>query len=231
MPLILVDLGRSIQWVIDRVINPLWDIIQNKNVLNNLFAVGEKGGTWLTFDSEGAMQHYKDESVSVPQTLQEKVRNLIDSEFSESMFYDETKETMISTEMKDDYDMKEYRKRQHVLNEKLHKLIEQENLGQQLKIDPTTIAVDIENNHVGKGFATERILEWLNKQRIKPKQFIAFGDSPSDVPMAEKLHELGHSVEFIYVGKNNLPKENYPFPVTRTQNSYEQGTLEHLKTV
>ncbi len=82
---------------------------------------------------------------------------------------------------------------------------------------------------VGKGFATERILDLLKKKGIKPKQFIAFGDSPSDIAMAEKLHERNLSFTFIFVdNKGELKGREHPFPIVYTKNRFDKGTLEFL---
>lgn len=227
---VALNTGRSLVWMIDRVINPLLEKVKDKKSLVNFFASGEKGGTWITFDEKGEMQHHKYDSISVPQPLQEKVRNLINSEFSKSMFFDETKETMISIEMKDGYLVESYTEDQKKLKPKLKELIDQAGLSQELKVDPTTIATDIENEFVGKGFAVERMLKWLNEKNIRPQRFVTFGDSSSDLPMAEKLHKNGHAVSFVYVGKSNLPKD-YPFPIIRPQNHFEKGTLEALSSL
>lgn len=228
---VALNTGRSLIWIIDRVITSLLEKVQDKKSLRNFFASGEKGGAWITFDENGKMQHHKDESISVSQSLQDKVRALINSEFSESMFFDETKETMISTEMKDGYPVEEYAKHQKGLNAKLQELVDQENLTEELKVDPTTIATDIENKHVGKGFAVERIIGWLQEIGANPQRFIAFGDSfSSDIPMAEKLHSKNKKVEFVFVGKGEI-KQSYPFPIARPQGFFEKGTLEALRTL
>ena len=227
---VALNTGRSLVFMIDRVINPLLEKIKDKKILANFFASGEKGGTWITFDEEGVMQRHKDESISIPQSLQEKVRSLINDGFLDSTFFDETKESMISTEMKDGYPVEEYTKQQKGLNAKLQELVNQENLTENLKIDPTTIATDIENKHVGKGFAVERILRWLKEKGIKPQLFMAFGDSLSDFPMAEKLYEKGEKVQFVFVGKSETKKER-PFSIKRTQSLYGKGTVEFLKSL
>lgn len=227
---VALNTGRSLVWMIDRVINLLLEKVTNKSILINFFASGEKGGTWITFDEKGQMQHHKDNSISIPQFLQGKVRNLINSEFSESMFYDETKETMISTEMKDGYSVEEYSKHQNVLNEKLRKLVDENGLGESLKVDPTTIATDVENKHIGKGFAVERIMKWLNERKIKPQKYVTFGDSLSDLPMPEKLNEKGKNVEFVYVGKNPI-KKSYPFPIIKPLELFGKGTIEALESL
>ena len=142
--------GRSSSWLIERVISPLLELIEDKNILQNFIAVSEKGGCWVTFDKGGTMQEHKADSISVP---------------------------------------------------------------------------------VGKGFATERILELLKEKGIRPKQFIAFGDSPSDIEMAKKLHERNLTFTFIFVDdKGQLKGAEHPFPIVFTKNRFDKGTLEFLNT-
>lgn len=229
---VALNTGRSLVWMIDRVINPLIEKVKDKKILQNLSAVGEKGGIRVEFDENGQMQQYKDESISVPQALQEKVRKLITDEFSESMFYDATKETMISTEMKDGYPVDGYTKQQQGLNIKLQGLVDQEGLAEQLKVDPTTIATDIENKFVGKGFAVKRIIEWVKRKGIIPQRYIAFGDSfSSDMPMAQEIHSQRLPVEFVYAGKENIDTTAFPFTIHQTKAKFEKGTLEFLKAL
>lgn len=121
---------RSSSWLIEYVITPLLQMVEDKNVLENFIAVGEKGECWLTIDKNGAMQEHKS----------------------------------------------------------------------------------------GKGFATDRILDFLKQKGIKPKQFIAFGDSPSDIGMAEELHKQNLSFTFIFVDdKGELKGVDRPFPIVYTK--------------
>lgn len=227
---VALNTGRSLVWMIDRVINLLLEKVKNRKSLQNFFASGEKGGTWITLDENGKIIQHKDDSISVPVSLQKKVRNLVDSEFSRSMFYDETKETMISTEMKDGFPVEKYSVFQKILNKKLQELVDKDNSGKPLRVDPTIIATDIENRHVGKDFAVERIIKWLNERNIDPQKFITFGDSLSDLPMPQALHEKGKNVEFVFVGNKEI-KQLYPFPITRPKKLFEKGTLELLKSL
>lgn len=226
--------GRSSSWLIDRVINPFLGIIEDKSVLENFIAVSEKGGCWVTFDKDGVMKQHKDDSISVPKSLQQQVKRLIEASYSESMFFDDSKQTMISTEMHDGFSIEEYieeyKKDQNRLVEDLKKILQKNNFFDKFKIDPTTIATDIENKHVGKGFATDRILEFLKEKGIMPKQFIAFGDSPSDIAMAEKLQERNLAFTFIFVDdKGELRGDEHPFPIIYTKNRSDKGTLEFLR--
>ena len=45
---------------IDRVITPLLKLVEDKTVLQNLFVVGEKGGSWLNFSNNGECQNKKE---------------------------------------------------------------------------------------------------------------------------------------------------------------------------
>lgn len=232
---VALNTGRSLSWMIERVITPLLLKVKDKKSLQNFFAVGEKGGTWLTFDEEGRMEQHKDDSISVPSELQERVKQLVAEEFSETTFYDASKETMISTEMIDGFTTEEreqlYRPAQQGLVPRLEELLSERGMEASFKVDPTTIATDVENKHVGKDFAVRRILTWLELRGVvTPGKFIAFGDSKSDIPMAEELHRQGLSVELVFVGDKPINSDDFPFPVTVTKGHFEQGTLEYLST-
>lgn len=227
---VALNTGRSLVWMDDRVINPLLEKVKDKKSLQSFFASGEMGATWITFSEDGITQYHKDDSISVPKSLQEKVRKLIKTKYSDSMFYDESKETMITTEMKDAYPVEKYQKFQDSQNQELRDLVKQENLSQKIIVDPTTIATNVENKYVGKGFAVKRILEWLRNKGIKPQRYLVFGDSfASDIPMAEEIHLQGLPAEFVYVGKENIDSSALPFTIHRTQAKFEKGTLEFLK--
>jgi len=229
---VALNTGRSVSWVIERVINPLKEKVEDKTILKNLFAVGEKGGTWAEFDEDGNLLEKKDDNISVPDDLRNKVRDLINSNYSDSMFFDESKLTMISTEMKDGYSLEEYKNKQQYLIPQLKTLLQRRNISEKFKVDPTTIAVDVENKFVGKHFAVKRIIEWVKSRGISPQRYIAFGDSfVSDVPMAEEINLQNLPVEFVYVGKEKIQTSNYRFPIKRTQANFEKGTLEFLKTL
>lgn len=230
---VTLNTGRSLSWLVKQVINPLKERIKEKKkdlkVLENFFAVGEKGNAWIIFAEDGQDQELFDETVSVPQFLQEEIKNLVQKQFSETMFYDEIKKTMISIEMKKEVLVLEFKAQQKKLNQELLEILQKYNLEEQFKIDPTRIATDIENKQVGKGLGAKKILEWLSKKRINAKQFITFGDSKSDLEMAEEIHKSGQTVKFVFVGeKEELDESNPPFPVIFTKNHCEQGTLEYL---
>jgi len=229
---VALNTGRSLVWMIDRVINSLLEKVKNTKTLQSFFASGEMGSTWITFNERGVIQYHRDNSISVPESLQTKVKKLIEVKYSDSMFYDEGKETMITTEMKDGYSVEKYKKFQKLQDQELRDLVRKENLWQDIIVDSTTIATNVENKFVGKHFAVRRIINWIKGKGIKPQRYIAFGDSSkSDIPMAEELYSQNLPTEFIYVGKEDIDTSKYPFPITITQNKYGEGTLEFLKSL
>jgi hydroxymethylpyrimidine pyrophosphatase-like HAD family hydrolase len=229
---VALNTGRSVSWMTEKVINLLNEKVGDKTILKNFLAVGEKGGTWAEFDGQGKLIINKDKNISVPDNLKDAVRDLIRDKFSESMFYDESKLTMISTEMKDGHSLEDYKEQQKILVSEFELLLSKNNLGEKFKIDPTTIAVDVENTFVGKHFAVRRIINWIKNKGIKPQRYITFGDSfRSDIPMAEELYLQNLPVEFVYVGKEDIDTAKLPFPIKITQNKYGKGTLEFLKSL
>ena len=229
---VALNTGRSIEWMRDRILKPLAEKITDKKLLKNFLAVGEKGGTWAEFDEEGNIVENKDDSISVPANLQDKVRAIIENEFPDSMFFDESKLTMISTEMKDGHPLEDYREKQKTLTEKLKSLVSEDKLDDKFKVDPTTIAVDVENIHVGKHFAVRRIIEWVKNKGINPQRYIALGDSfKSDVPMAEEINSQNLPVEFVYVGNDKIDISTFPFTIHQTKEKFENGTVEFLRSL
>lgn len=228
---VALNTGRSLSWMIEKVINPLIGIVSDKTILTNFFAVGEKGGTWLEFNNQGKFKEYKDDNISIPDNVKDLIRNLIKDKYADSMFYDESKLTMISTEMNYGHNLENYKRRQEEISDEFKKLLIDQKLNEKFKIDPTTIATDIENKFVGKHFAVKRIIDWIKNKGFEVQKYVAFGDSfRSDIPMAEEINSQGLPVEFIYVGNENVESSEYSFPIRQTKAKFGAGTLEFLKS-
>jgi hydroxymethylpyrimidine pyrophosphatase-like HAD family hydrolase len=227
-----LNTGRSIDFMTERVLNKLEALIVDRNLLKNMLAVGEKGSVWISYDETGNKLQSVDQSVTVPVVIREEVKRLVKDKFNDAMFYDETKKTMVSVEMRDGYDWEGFRRAQIKLDKELLKILERHNLTGGLKIDPSRIATDVENKHVGKALGARRFLDWLGKKKIATRKFVAFGDSRSDVGMAEEIHGQGKPVEFVFVGgKDLLRGREFNFPVVYTAEHCEKGTLEYLKSI
>jgi hydroxymethylpyrimidine pyrophosphatase-like HAD family hydrolase len=235
---VILNTGRSVSWVQSVIVARLHYAhnVVDKKAWQNLFIIGEKGGTWLGFNEDGYMPPVpsRDGSIAIPDEIQQLAKDLVEDEFSDTMFYDPTKLTMISVEQRDGFTETDHNERfvpaQKQFAERLRELITETGLGEEFRVDATTIATDIEHIVVGKDFAAQRAVAWLKQRRIKAKKIVTFGDSRSDFAMAEKLHELGINVEHVHVGNPNNVPENPEYPVTVTSGKFNLGTREFLQS-
>lgn len=229
--------GRSIGFVSERFLDMLEQKLQEqgleRSLLHNIYIIGEKGGTWLLYDENGERERYVNGSLVTPEfkKMQGEVRQLVQEGFSDSMFFDETKQTMISVEMNDGKTVAEFQLRRAELAPLLQALLVQHNLGNAFRVDATRIATDVESSELGKALGARQFVEIIRERGIEPEQFRAFGDSASDYEMAQELHRLGLSVEFVFVGGRELLQEKNTelFPITFTQGHCDEGTIEYLK--
>lgn len=214
---VALNTGRSNEWMIERVINPLNARIADKSILKNFFAIGEKGLTWTSFDASGKLIQgvFNREGTPVEgfdlsvfldpatvehfKTLEREARSLIETKYKHSTFFDASKKAMVSTEMFDKFDQPTYAKEQVQFTQELHDMLKRLGLEGKFKIDPTTIATDIQVPTAGKHLGTKRILDWLTRHKIAPKHFVAVGDSASDLEMADELKTQGKNYTFRYL--------------------------------
>lgn len=226
---VALNTGRSTEWVLERTLQSFVNDPETRKYLKNLIIVGEKGGTWMDFDENGRPQDHIDESISIPQDLQDDVRDLVNSKYSGSTFFDSTKRTMISTEMRDGYDMASYDEDQKLLAPQVGELIRKYGLENVLVAEPNPIAYDIQNIEVGKHLGVKRILNWLKDKSTKIVRFTTIGDSQGDIKMAQELNKNNLKVKHVHVGKKGTHEESYPFEVITTEREYEEGTEDFLK--
>lgn len=249
---VALNTGRSNEWMIDRVIKPLHDRVTDKKMLHNFFAVGEKGLTWASFDTQGNLTRgvFNREGIPVEgydlsafldketvehfKTLSAEAKALIAKKYSHSTFFDDSKHAMVSTEMHDGYDQPRYAQEQVQFTQELKDILTRLGLSDKFNVDPTTIATDIQLKHVGKHLGARRILDWLKRSKIAPKHYVAVGDSSSDLEMADELKAQGLSCEFNYVNpKKPLKPEQVKdasgkpkFTVVNSQAEFGNGLLE-----
>lgn len=227
---VALNTGRSLDFIEKEIFLPLVDQILNKSLLERFLAVGEKGGVWSDVKN-GEIELEKDLELVLPEELKQKVIKLIESKYSESMFFDYTKYTMISLEMTTSYDMEKYQSIQKELTKDLENILKSLGLSDEFKLDPTLTACDIQKKYAGKDLGVRRIIAWLDIRGLKPEEFISFGDSKADIEMAEELYKTGKPVTFVFVGPEEYVKDkNFPFKLIVTREKFEPGTLEYLKT-
>lgn len=215
--------GRALEFVIEEVLKPLEATLTNKDLLYNVFFVGEKGGTWGDFKN-GKIENIVDPQITIPDELAQKIRDLISFKYKDTMFFDETKKTMISTEFIKGKKLDKFHEEQKSLVEEMKKILEHLGLA-SLVIEPSIIATDIQNPHAGKDLGVERFLR-LIKHLPEPSEFETFGDSPGDLEMHKYLIKHGHKSKFIYVGTKEIEDDAN---IIKTTAKFDEGTLEYLQ--
>jgi hydroxymethylpyrimidine pyrophosphatase-like HAD family hydrolase len=226
---VALNTGRSIDFVSKEILDPIEERLTDKSLLNNIFTIGEKGGVSITYN-DGAKTVQVDEKLSVPIEIQNSIRELVSQPpFSDTMFYDETKKTIVTIELKTGITISEFKQPQQDLVKALQLLLNKFDLGDSFIVDPTRIATDIENKLMGKAFGTRKFIELLEERNIVPKEFIGFGDSVSDYDMFEELKRFGKNSKFVFVGDKEDLKEKDPSSVTFTELHDDKGTLQYLQ--
>lgn len=233
-----LNTGRSLDFVTTNILDPLEEKITDKKLLQNIIALGEKGCAWITYDDKDQRISMVDEEIKVPDFVIEEIRSIVNRPpYSDVLFFDETKKTMVSLELhtqekllENDKTFAEFKEIQKALSQELDVLLNKHKIQDQFKIDNTRIATDVENVNVGKALGARRFIDLLSSRNIDPQQFLSFGDSPSDYEMFEELQRLGKKSQFIYVGESRDLIGNNSENVVFTDRKVDEGTSDYLKS-
>lgn len=222
---VALNTGRSFSWTKDKILTPLIEKVQDSSILKNMFIVCEFGNVLARFENNEFVKRVLDDPL--PEDLQEKMKKLA-AQFSDSLFYDESKETMISLEMKDGFDVEKFEPIMKDLEEKVSKIVNTEYVNLELRVETNQIALDIQYDDAGKHLGAERIEDFMLENMLKPSIIYMFGDNPTDSQMAEELQGT-YEVKFIYVGdKSKLDTEKLTCDIIYPVAKYTAGTLEFL---
>lgn len=233
---VVFNTGRSIEWLSGPVLRPFLDEVTDSGDLRRFLVVGEMGGTWIEGDDlRAARQPKVDAELSVPTEIQAEAKRLTETEFNKSMFYDSTKRTMVSIEMGHGISVEAFKPEQKRLVAALEGIVAKHDDGKNLIVHADRIATNIMERHMGKSLGVDRMVRWMGGLSLDHKRYtyVAFGDSRSDVEMANRLQQLGVDVTFVYVGEASERAEierKADFPVVGTEAHCEQGTLEYLRS-
>lgn len=227
---ITLNTGRGLPFIREKVLTPLVEYMHEQNLpeslLHNFFAVGEKGNAWIEDEKD-----YFDLSTAMPAEFAQKVQQLVEKDFADTMFFDTTKQTMISLEMHTGMNTADFAPAREHIVPLLQNMLEQEQLAPAFHIDANISSVDIEHMTAGKGKGIERIIAWLIKQQQNPEKFIAFGDSAADLEMGKKLQELGKNFTFVFVGDREIIQDKPSFPIIFTHEKYDKGVVEYIESI
>lgn len=203
--------GRSAAFIRDEVVAPL--VAAGLPTDFRMYGVCEKGAVWFPISAQGMGDVVVDETVALPEAVVAELRRLVDDNYSDTMFFDETKQAMVSVEQRTDVDHGTYLAAQEGFNEAAFTVLVDHGLGVRFgnrevpdangdipfRVDPTIISTDIESVRLDKDHAAERALAYFAETGPLPQLWRSVGDSRSDYLMADHLHAAGYDVSHVDV--------------------------------
>lgn len=228
---VALNSSRGLVWLAKTIVAPLIDIIWDVRALDRLCIVSENGAVLSTIQRSGEMASVIEPGIPpIPATLRASVARLVASAYADTMFPGEQKEYVLSPQMLLGADRRAFMAAQTRLIGELQRVLAHEGLAQRFVVHPTGLATDIEDRSLGKALGARRILAWLEERGESPQRFVAFGDSPSDLPMATELAARDVWVEFVYIGDPaRLDAHAATFPITFAPSRYDRGVFAYLR--
>ena len=94
--------GRSAHFIREEVVNPL--VAAGLPDEMRMYGVCEKGAVWFPITAAGMGEVVVDASVALPEAVADRIRDLVVTDYADTMFFDETKLAMVSVEQRTDVD-------------------------------------------------------------------------------------------------------------------------------
>lgn len=216
--------GRSADFIREQVVAPL--VARGLPEAFRMYGVCEKGAVWFPILQGGMGDVVVDRAVALPETVIDEVRQLVARSFADEMFFDETKQAMISVEQRTDVSHADFRARQPEFNDAALAVMVKHGLGVRFddmrapdssgqvpfRLDATIISTDIESVTLDKDHASERALAYFAQGGPLPRLWRSVGDSRSDYRMADHLHAAGYDVSHVDVRPSDGILDR-PYPV------------------
>jgi hypothetical protein len=216
--------GRSAAFIRDEVVAPL--VAAGLPAHARMYGVCEKGAVWFPITAAGMGDVVVDAAVAVPEPVVTRLRAVVADDYADTMFFDETKQAMVSVEQRTDVSPAAYRQAQPSYNEAAFRVLVEHGLGVRwgdrespdsqgrvpFRIDPTIISTDVESVTLDKDHGAERALAFFAESGPLPTVWRSVGDSRSDYLMADHLHAAGYDVAHVDVRPADGILER-PYPV------------------
>lgn len=200
---IIFNTGRSAAFIQETVMPELFAAgLPGEAVV---FAICEKGAVWFEMKPNEDVDIHVDDALALRTDVVEKCRHMAAEQFSETMFFDETKLAMASLEQLQTVPSEVYYPAQQRFESRLAEWLHERGIGYEwldesnsdapaVRIDRTVISTDVEAAGVGKQVGAEKAVAFLASLGIAPRAWRTLGDSRSDYAMADWLHRNGYDV-------------------------------------
>jgi hypothetical protein len=174
-------------------------------------AVCEKGASWFSLENGAAGTVHVDETLTVPADYGRAIHDLVVTEYADTMFWDDTKLTMVSVEQRVEVAREVYGAAQKRFDLTAQAELDIRGLAETFRLDPSIISTDVEHRRVGKDLGASRALELVIAHGDAPDTWRTAGDSRGDYAMADWLHAEGYAVEHLDVRPaDGVPEKPYP---------------------
>lgn len=218
--------GRSTGWQRDNVVKLLeekaTEISFPFSLFDNIILSGEFGGTRIHFEKGNEVDDVNAAHKipkNVLQDLHEAARPYL------SRFVIEPKQTIFTLFTTS---FATFEEDKVILKEKLQQVVKKHGMESLIEVHIDTTAINIKYKEATKLYATEQVLEWIERKGATPAHFYGFGDSLSDIEIGKDLEKQKKPFTFIYVGDPQKLPTDLSFPVITTKERYDKGTLEFL---
>jgi hypothetical protein len=244
--------GRASAIAHQRVISPLLARARargiNPEFVSRHVSVFAEKGAVRSFrdDGPGRWSHRIDPATIVPAGLRGEVADLLrsDPEFQAYIFFDGDKETMVSVEMRHETLGRTpvpvtpalFKPVAERFAAEVRRLARERGYD-DIEVDCTTIAVDIQRPGVGKDLGTRLAFDWVCALGKRVERVHCFGDSTSDVAMATEAqsimsHRFADARErVVYVNVGADLAIDGAFTVRAFPDTYGRGTVAYLGTL
>lgn len=219
--------GRSTRWLEQNFL-PRLEISYKTYRPKFPLICAEYGGIVLRYSMKKGWVKQRSSSFLPLDKLRSKIRSLIAP--IQGVFFDDTKEVMISVEARHDMRTRQHDVVEKGLQDAERILKEFAQKDSSIEFIHTTYACDLTPRILNKSYGVRLILNHLDST---PEYVHLIGDSPSDFLLAEPLLELGLPFTMHYVGdKSKLkPKDKTKYNVQTVSKEYNQGTVEVLRSL
>lgn len=229
---IAFNTGRGDDFVNREVTEPLFagGLLPTADV----WGIGEKGASWFRLGKDSGIS--VDANLIVDIDVRNAIREIIADRYSDLVFFDETKRTMISCEQLLSVSSDDFLNRRSAMDREIAQLLldsgydiswhgsipegfadlatdpAADNGRTNIRLDASIIATDIEHSSTGKDLGAKRFIDLLIANGTTPPQrWFTMGDSRSDYTMADWLHAQHFTVSHVDVRPTEpLPEVEYP---------------------
>ncbi|MGW9551927.1 haloacid dehalogenase [Citricoccus zhacaiensis] len=162
-----------------------------------------------------------DAGMRLPADLESRLVRLV-GDYTDTMFYDDTKLAMFSAEMNVGESPERYRAGQRDFEDRVAALLAEDRAADAFQLDSTIISSDVEHASSGKDRGAERSWALIAADGELPMRWFTCGDSRTDYAMADWLQERGAPVVHVDVRhEDGIPET--PYPVMTSEDLAAQG--------